>query len=69
MHNADSVARERGMVKKVNISHGWWNRFLNRQGDLSLRRGDSTANVHMDAIKKETMDHYFSLLKDIFGHT
>ena len=31
-----------------------------RQGDLSLRQGDSTAHVRMDAM----IDHYFSLLKD-----
>ena len=33
-------------------------------GDLSLRQGDSTAHVRMDAMNQETMDHYFSLLHD-----
>ena len=32
--------------------------------DLSLRQGDSTAHVRMDAVNKETMDQYFSLLYD-----
>ena len=43
----------------------WWSRFLQRQGDLSLRRGDSTAHSPMDAINKETITQYFSLLKDV----
>ena len=32
--------------------------------DLSLRHGESISPVRMDAVKEETMDHYFSLLKD-----
>ena len=39
--------------------------FLQRQGDLSLRRGDSTAHSRMDAINKETLSYYFKLLKDV----
>ena len=34
---------------------------------LSLRMGDSTANVRMDAINKETINHYFSLLKEVLN--
>ena len=37
---------------------------MERQSDLSLRQGDSTAHVRMDAINKDTMDHYFALLSD-----
>ena len=43
MRIAQSVAQDKGALKKDRISHGWWSRFLQRQGDLSLRRGDSTA--------------------------
>ena len=32
---------------------------------LSLRRDDSMAHVRMDAINKETVNHYFSLLTDV----
>ena len=60
LHIAESV-----VLKKDCISHGWWSRFLERQGDLSLRRGDSTAHVRMDAVNKKTMNQYFTLLKDI----
>ena len=65
MDIAEVVVREKGNLKKEKITHGWWNHFLQRQGDLSLRRGDSTAHVCMDAINKETIDHYFSLLKEV----
>ncbi len=56
MHIAESVARDKNMLKKGYITHGWWNRFLER---------DSTAHVRMNAINKETMEQYFSLLKDV----
>ena len=65
MQIAQSVAEEKGVLKKSRITHGWWSRFLQRQGDLSLRRGDSTAHSRMDAINKETLSHYFKLLKDV----
>ena len=65
MQIAQSVAEEKGVLKKSRITHGWWSRFLQRQGDLSLRRGDSTAHSCMDAINKETLSHYFKLLKDV----
>ena len=55
---------ERGRLRADHVSGGWWRRFKKRQGDLSLRQGDSTAHVHTDAINQETMDHYFSLLHD-----
>ena len=33
-------------------------------GRLVVEAGDSTAHVRMDAMNQETIDHYFSLLKD-----
>ena len=61
---AERVAKDKGILRKQRISQGWWNRFMERQKDLSLRRGESISHVRMDAVNKETMDHYFSLLKD-----
>ena len=46
------------------ISNGWYYRFMNRHHNLALRKGDPTANVRMDSVNKETMDTYFSMLKD-----
>ena len=65
MRIAQSVAEEKGVLRKNRISHGWWSRFLQRQADLSLRRGDSTAHARMDAINQETLTQYFGLLKDV----
>ena len=46
------------------LSNGWYYRFINRHQQLVLRKGDPTANVRMDSVNKETMENYFSLLKD-----
>lgn len=58
---AERVARDKGTLRKEQISQGWWNRFMEWQKDLSLRHGESHSHVRMDAVNK---DHYFSLLKD-----
>ena len=60
---AQSVANEKGILKSNRISEGWWRRFLERQNDLSLRQGDSTGHA-INAINKETLEQYFSLLED-----
>ena len=52
------------VLKGEKISVGWWRRFLERQPNLTLRRGDST-HVRMDAVNQETMDQYFSLLGEV----
>ena len=67
MYIAQSVAIDKGVLKGSKISEGWWRRFLQRQPDLSLRRGDTTAHVRMDAVNKETMKQYFSLLNDVLS--
>ena len=41
----------------------WWRRFLERNPQLSLRMGDSTAHIRMSAINRENLIHYFCLLK------
>ena len=57
---AESTAIDNGLLKSSRITEGWWRHFLECQSDLSLRQGDSTAHVRMDAVNKETMDQYFS---------
>ena len=52
MHLAQSVANEKGIIRKAQISHGWWARFIERQQDLSLRRGDSAAHDRMNAVNQ-----------------
>ena len=55
----ERVAKEKGTLQREWISQGWWNRFMEQQKDLSLRHGESISHVRMDAVNKETMDHYF----------
>ena len=59
---AQSTAEDKGVLKGAKISHGWW-RFLQRQGNLSLRKGDSASLVRFNAINEETTTNYFALLK------
>jgi len=61
---AQSVAQEKGLLKVERISEGWWRRFLECQADLSLRRGDNTAHVRMDAIWRPLIStfHYLRTL-------
>ena len=62
---AESVAHDKGqMTGQKKISDGWFRRFMQRQPQLSLHKGDPMANVRMDCLTKETMDNYFDLLKD-----
>ena len=63
MNIAEAVAKQKGLLRKSKITQGWWREFLKRQDDLSLRRGDNTANVRMDAVNEDTITHYFDLLK------
>ena len=48
------------------VTQGWWEKFLKRNPSLSLRAGDSTAGVRMDAINEDNMDNYFEQLKEVF---
>ena len=60
---AESVAKEKHILRHDKITQGWWRGFMERQKDLSLRQGDNTAHIRMDAVNADTMTHYFDLLK------
>jgi len=53
-------------LKAARVTHGWWQRFLKRNPSLSLRSGDSTAAIRLDAVTEENMDNYFDMLKEVF---
>ena len=50
-------------IRSSKTTQGWWRKFLEKQKDLSLRRGDNTSQDRMDAIDSETLENYFTLLK------
>lgn len=60
---AEKVAAEKGVLRCSHISDGWWRRFLQRHPNLSLRSGDATGHVRMNAMTKENITNYFDLLK------
>ena len=62
---AQSVVKEKNVLRKDKITYGWWKKFVERQGDLSLRQGDNISNIRMDAVNESTMRHYFDLLETI----
>lgn len=62
----ETIAEEKGILRVSKISDGWWRSFLKRNPTLTLRSGDATANVRMDAVNEQTMTAYFDLLKDVF---
>ena len=59
----EGVAKQKGVLRKNRISDGWWNKFIKRQSELSLRRADSTAHIRMDSVNKESIQHYYDLLE------
>ena len=63
---AENIAHKKGTLKPgCRISRGLFERFMKRQPQLSLRKGDATANVRMDCVNPEAMSQYFDLLNDV----
>ena len=62
---AGSCAHDKGRLESpVVASHGWFVRFMQRQPQLSVRKGDPTANVRMECLTEEVISDYFALLKE-----
>ena len=53
------------LLKGDKITDGWFNRIMERNDKLSLRKGDSTANVRMESLNKQAITSYFDLLKSV----
>ena len=62
---AGRVAVDKGRKKTPNVSYGWFHRFLQRQPQLSYRKGDPTANVRMNCLSKQVISEYFDLLTEV----
>ena len=59
------AAEDRQILRGARVNDGWWRCFQNRQKQLSLRHGDNTSFLRMDAINGDTMKQYFDLLEDV----
>jgi len=53
-------------LQSSKITHGWWQKFLKRHPDLSLKSGDSTAGIRLDVVNPENLSNYFDALRSIF---
>ena len=62
----ETYVRQKHTLKSATISDGWWHRYLKRNPELSLRSGDATAGVRMDAINAVNIKAYFELLKQVY---
>ena len=40
------------------LSNGWYYCFMSRQSELTLHKGDPTANVQMDCLNEEIIEEY-----------
>ena len=61
----ESIAQDKGVLRSSHVSDGWWRRFLERHPFLSLRRGDATGHVRMNAMTQENLKSYFDLLEEV----
>ena len=66
MRIAEGVAAQKGILKGSKISCGWGQRFCARNPGVSLRSGDATAGIHIDAVNEENMLQCFSLLREVY---
>ena len=60
---------QRSLIKKGrSLEHfngeGWWNRFTQHHPKLSLRTSDPLSRVRANAVTKENMSNYFTLLEE-----
>lgn len=62
----EGIAKEKGVMNgDKTVSDGWWRRFLQRNPQLTLRKGDSTAAVRLACTSAETLRNYFGLLREV----
>lgn len=55
---AENVAKEKGTLRKDRISKGWYQKFMKRHSQLSLGRGDPTANDRTDAVTSQAINNF-----------
>ena len=62
---AEKVAIEKKILQKNKTTNGWYNRFIKRHSDLSLRKGDSTCQSCMNVMSNRiAIEQYFAVLKE-----
>ena len=59
----EEYAKQKGVLRRSAISNGWWDK---RNPALSLRSGDPTAAVQLDAMSASNIKSYFDLLRNVY---
>ena len=62
----EEYAKQKGVLRRSAISNGWWDNVLKRNPALSLRSGDPTAAVRLDAMSASNIKLYFDLLRNVY---
>ena len=68
---AEMVAKDKGVLRSTpknkagKVSDGWFRRFMQRQKAITLRKGDPTAQVRVEACSQEIIMQYFDQLKEV----
>ena len=68
---AEMVAKDKGVLQSTpknkagKVSDGWFRRFMQRQKTITLRKGDPTVQVRMEACSQEIIMQYFDQLKEV----
>ena len=62
---AEKVAVEKKTLRKQNITNGWFTSFVKRHPKLSLRKGDSICQNHINTMSnRAAIEQYFAVLKE-----
>ena len=61
----EKVAVSKGLLCTDRISNGWWKNFKLRHPNLSLRMGNATGHVRMNATTAENLTNYLDLLEQV----
>ena len=64
MMYAEKVAKEKGVLRKDNITHRWFESFRKRNSDVALRKGDSMAAVRFRCTNPVEISKYYTLLHE-----
>ena len=57
---AEKVAKEKGVLRKDNITYRWFESFLKRNSDVALRKGDSMAAVRFRCTNPVEISKYLT---------
>ena len=64
MMYAEKVTKEKGVLRKDNITHRWFESFRKHNSDVALRKGDCMAAVRFRCTNPVEISKYYTLLHE-----